>query len=123
MEKIQEYYKLKLQRKMIDERLEKLNKEIKQEMMEKEAFQIQTEGLVANLQVKRSKPEVDVPAAEHLLEHKMLLDDDCYIQVFNPDVIESFYLQGLLSDDDVRSIGAVPKVTTALIVEEHVSDV
>lgn len=122
MRKIQEYYKLKQQVKMLTQRLEQLNKEIKDEMLQSETFQLQTQGLIANLQVKRSKPQPDDAALEHLLIEKGLLQY-AIKEVIDHDAVEEMFIKGELTDEDLRSIGAEPKVIMALTVEEFIDDV
>lgn len=122
-QKIIQYHSLKKQYETLGKRLAELNEDIKGDLVleigdrSREHSVIEAGGLAAKLQVRRSKPKVDEALLEALLSKKCLLDL-CLVEVIDHSIVESMYLQGRLTDDDLRSIGAEPKITLALIVEE-----
>lgn len=116
---IDEYFKLKMQIQMLSSRLEVLNKQIKESMFTDEVGREHTTstGVKACLQIRQSRPKPDEGLLEQLIESKGLWDE-CKKEVVDHNLVEQAYIEGKLTDDDLRSIGAETTITTALIVEE-----
>lgn len=127
MDKLEQYHILDRQVKLISERLTKLNKEIKQDVIrrgtEKEGLYILEagSGYKAVVTRRRSKSRPDEGALSALLDFKGL--DWCFKKVPDESLVEQAYIEGHITDDDLRSIGAEPKFTLALSVERVEEDV
>lgn len=113
---IDEYYKLKKQRDMITSRLDRLGERIKKSLLITPSHELDGSDIKAKLQIRQSRPNYDQFLLTDLLERKGL--DDCFKKVPDEDLVEQAWLNDLITDDDLRSIGAAPKVTLALTFEE-----
>lgn len=126
--KIEEYYNLKQVQKLTEERLLKLNKEIKDELLSNiegelpETVALETSRHLAQIDVKRTKTRPDETLLEQLLMRKNLWGQAVKIVVDHA-AVEQLYLTGRITDHDLRSIGAENKVTLALRVEKVDSNV
>lgn len=115
--KVEEYHKLKTVRDGLDERLKELSTQIKKELSEGEhSFGKYT----AEIQI-RDRTSLDELAAEEILIRLGLWPNATKI-VVDPDAVESLYLQGMISDNDLREMRK-PQYSTALITKEVDTDV
>lgn len=127
-QKIQTYKVLKDQRDMLDTRLDELNKSIKREILDNFDSNLEgpvvwhtPEGYIAKLTPKRSTPKVDTGALEQLLDDKGLWLMATRRQV-DHSLVEQLFIEGKLTDDDLRSINQGSSITLALSVTREESD-
>ena len=113
----EQYINLKRQEKLIKSRIEKLRERLTARLLADPNHYVDTASGRLKLQTRVGKPKVD----DHILE-QLLVDKNLHIdamkRVVDHDAVEQLYLNGKLTDDDLRSIGVEPTVTLALIVEE-----
>lgn len=110
--KVEEYYKLKVVRDGLDERLKELSNQIKKSLSEGEhSFG----KYIVEIQV-RDRTSLDEFVAEDVLIRLGLWPNASKV-VVDPDAVESLYLQGLISDTDLREMREA-KYSTALIIRE-----
>lgn len=121
--RIKEYLQIKRHKEQVEKRLNYLNQQIKKELAEKDKKEYVNfnKDCRAVLQVKKTKPVPDELALEILLQKKGLWDK-AKKEVIDHNLVKQLYIEGELTDDDLREIIAEPKIITALIVEE-VNDV
>lgn len=79
-------------------------------------------GYQPKVQIKRSKVDYDEDALAGLLEVKGLWKEACK-EVIDENLVKSLYLQGKLTDDDLRSVLKPSTITTALTVDKVDEDV
>lgn len=115
--KVEEYHKLKTVREGLDERIKELSDQIKKQLSEGEhSFGKYS----AEIQV-RDRTSLDEFAAEEVLLRLGLWPNASKV-VVDPDAVESLYLQGYISDADLREMRQA-KYSTALITREVDTDV
>lgn len=129
---IEEYYKLKVMKKTLDERLEHLNKIIKTQVLAQvDSVEPYVENLVdpskgftyesgdytvvitPRIQTQ-IKPTVEV---EQIIT-ELGLWDECKKEVLDPDLIEQCYHEGKISDRTLRDLRAPSKGSLALSVSK-----
>lgn len=114
--KIKTYHNLDQLSKNARERADKLKEEIKEELGEgSHAFG----EYRAVVQIK-DRTKIDLEAAAQILTDKGLVQ--CFELVPNPDWIEQAYLEGALSDADLRDMRK-PQYSVALKTERILPDV
>lgn len=109
--------------KSITKRMDELKPLIKRTLMERcevdddGHLYYKTNKVEATVQVKRSMPKADEGALQQLLVDKGLWDET-KMEVANRNIVKQLWLEGRLTDSDLRSIVSGPKdPTTALKVE------
>ena len=118
-DKIEQWKRLKAMRKTLDERLNFLREQILADI---------GEGPVCGVQKQiRDHTSLDEQAAWEILEQACELenlDAEAYsTRTLDPDKIEGLYLEGILTDADLRAIRS-PKYVEALVeVKEHVQNI
>lgn len=124
--RVQEYFLLKKQIGSLSARLEKLNKQIKDyELRDQEELH----GVVSEVgrywvttEVRRGMPKTDTGALEQLLVDKNLWAECTRVQV-DTSLVEQAYIEGKLTDNDLREIMGVSKPQVALYVTEVKKDI
>lgn len=123
--KVDEYAELDKQKKQIESRMAELKPVIKKALMselepgEDGHIRYSQGNVTLTLQVKRSKTNfnADEGALQQLLIDKDLWEDT-KMEVANRDIVKQLWIEGQLTDDDLRSILPTPKdPTTALQVD------
>jgi hypothetical protein len=115
--KVTEYHKLKMMRDSLAGRIEELSKQIKAELPQgKHTFG----DLSLEIQV-RDRTAIDELAAEEILMG-LGLWDECAKQVVDPGAVEGMYLEGKITDHDLRQMRK-PQYSVALITKEVSADV
>jgi hypothetical protein len=112
MDKSEEYYWIGKRIEMMKERRAFLRTEI---MGDPNRFQ--RPGWKVEVRLRR-KQRIDDAALDALLESKGLLDQ-CSIKVIDYSLVEQAYLDGKLTDTDMREIDAGGVFSQALIVEKE----
>lgn len=116
--KINEYKALSKQKKLLDERLELLSKQIKASIGGGNTYTGSRYRAKVSLRKTAAKLDPDL-LVDFLLSRGLT---DCFKQVPDEDAIESAYLTGRISDDEMRSLLAERKIIEALNVEEIEGD-
>ena len=115
--KVEEYHKLKKMREGLDARIKTLGDQIKSQLSEGEH---KFGRYLVNIQVK-DRTVLDELAAEGVLL-RLRLWPNATKTVIDPDAVESLYLQGMISDAELREMRK-PQYSTALITKEVDTDV
>lgn len=114
MSDIEQFHALKRQEKLLKERLDTLSKRIKDTY----GPGVHRVGTVeAHVQIKRSKPKVDDVQLEQLLRDKNLWTLGCK-EVPDHSCVEQMYIEGVITDDDLRAINDGSNITVALTVKD-----
>ena len=123
-QKIAQYYKLSQQQNLLNKHLEALKKEIKNELLSNDKFKVDErthrkrteDGFTATVRLRRGPPKYD-----SLLLHDLLVKKKakwCFKLVPDLDLVEQAYIEGYLSDIDLRAINKGSNISLALEVEK-----
>lgn len=117
-QKIETYDALKKQSKMITLRLDELRHEIIEEVGESKTVG----DYEVTLEVRRQKPQVDEVALEQLIVDKNLAPE-CMTLKVDHDLVAQAYIEGKITDEDLREVNRGQHVTVALKVDKVKRDV
>lgn len=119
-DKLEQYYNLNERKKLIEKRLKVLSDQIKAEMEPDEPFH--GSKVTAIVSFRRSKHNIDEGALEQLIVDKNLAAECMRLKV-DHDLVEQLYIEGKITDNDLRAIDAGAKLTPVLVVERVVDGV